>query len=85
MADATQTEKEPKTSPKNDRVRVQFDFSESSLDSLDKLRANFGAASRAEIVRRALMLLNDYVVEENRGSKLGFMKSDGTFAEIRFY
>ena len=39
------------------KTRVQFDFSSEKLAMLDKLKKKIGVASRAEVVCRALELL----------------------------
>lgn len=44
-------------------VRVQFDFRPEAVARLDHLVARLGAASRAEVVRRALALLDEATTE----------------------
>jgi hypothetical protein len=39
------------------KTRVQFDFTDASLEHLDDLKTKIGATSRAETVRRAMRLL----------------------------
>jgi metal-responsive CopG/Arc/MetJ family transcriptional regulator len=43
------------------KTRVQFDFTSEQLAMLDKLKKKMGASSRAEVVRRALKLLESAI------------------------
>jgi len=43
------------------KTRVQFDFTSEQLAMLDKLKKKRGASSRAEVVRRALKLLESAI------------------------
>ena len=49
--------------------RVQFDFTEPAVRQLDELVAETGAASRAEVVRRALGLLKAALDTQKEGGK----------------
>lgn len=77
--------KKQNTQKSTEKIRVQFDFSPDSFENLENLVKVFGASSKAEVIRRALTLLTDALEEEDKGGKLGFRKSDGTFEAIRFY
>ena len=47
-----------------DFKRVQFDFSPTVMDRLDYLIKRFEAGSRAEIIRRALMIM-EHIADED--------------------
>lgn len=67
------------------KQRLQFDFSQDAVEQLDELVGRVQASSRAEVIRRALMLL-DFVVEaqEERGSVLVERTKDGKENAVRF-
>jgi metal-responsive CopG/Arc/MetJ family transcriptional regulator len=48
--------------PKN---RLQFDFTDEALEQLDELKSATGAANRAEVIRRALQMLQ-WTIEQVR-------------------
>jgi hypothetical protein len=59
-----------------DYKRLQFDFSENSVKSLDNL-ANFTeASSRAEVVRNALRLYEYALLMQSKGYELTLQKDD---------
>ena len=43
--------------------RLQFDFTDEALEELDELKGATGAANRAEVIRRALQMLQ-WTVEQ---------------------
>jgi hypothetical protein len=53
---------EAETMAKN---RLQFDFTDEALQELDELKSATGAASRAEVIRRALQMLQ-WTIEQVR-------------------
>ena len=55
---------------KPDKQRVQFDFLPEALDRLDALVNETGAASRAEVVRRALVLYDRMLEAEKEGNEI---------------
>ena len=61
----------------SDKNRVQFDFTKEALDHLDALRVKLDAASRAEVIRRALRLLDYAIVQKEQGFKLVIREPDG--------
>lgn len=63
----------------DDKNRVQFDFSKEGLAALDELQKKMDAGSRAEVVRRALSLL-DYAVK-CRG-QVYIHREDGTHERL---
>lgn len=62
----------------SDKHRLEFDFSAAGLKKLDALKTRLDAGSRAEVVRRALALL-DYVVELD----VYVQKPDGTSERLQ--
>jgi len=60
-----------------DRVRVQFDFSKQSLERLDEIVKEVNAATRAEVIRRALTLYTEVLSADQRGAKICFQEKDG--------
>jgi hypothetical protein len=64
------------------KVRVQFDFSKESLDKLDEIVASLNVSTRAEVIRRALVLYTEVINAERRGAKLLFRESDGTLVQL---
>jgi len=65
-----------------DKARVQFDFSKDSLAKLDEIVAAVSASTRAEVIRRALLLYTEVLDAEKRGAKLCFREPDGTLVQI---
>lgn len=63
--------------PTNQRRRVQFDFSKQSLERLDEMVKEVNAATRAEVIRRALTLYTEVLAAEQRGAKVFFHEKDG--------
>lgn len=66
----------------SDKARVQFDFSKESLAKLDELVKSTSAHTRAEVIRKALTLLNEVLDAEQRGAKLMLREPDGTLIQI---
>ena len=54
-----------------------FDFDKSVMKVIDKLKADLGAGSRAEVLRRAIALLNAADTARKEGVELVFKKKDG--------
>lgn len=46
------------------KKRLQFDFNPEMVDRLERIRVKMHAASNAEVIRRALILL-DFIVADN--------------------
>ena len=65
-----------------EKARVQFDFSRESLAKLDELVKTTRAHTRAEVIRKALTLLNEVLDAEQRGAKLMLKEPDGTLIQI---
>lgn len=57
--------------------RVQFDFSKQSLERLDEIVKEVNAATRAEVIRRALTLYTEVLAADQRGAKICFQEKDG--------
>lgn len=70
-----------KTPPK-DTVRVQFDFSKQSLDKLDEIVKQVNAATRAEVIRRALTLYTEILEAKQRGAEIHFRETDGSHVKL---
>lgn len=63
--------------------RLQFDFSESATKRLDELVDKFQASSRAEVVRKALVLLEHVAKAQADGAEI-IIRLDGKEREILF-
>lgn len=64
------------------KVRVQLDFEPSAAQRLDEQVKELGAASRAEVVRRALCLLDR--VNQHKGTVI-LRQKDGHEVELMFF
>jgi metal-responsive CopG/Arc/MetJ family transcriptional regulator len=62
--------------------RVQFDFQPEAIDRLDDLVVETGAASRAEVVRRALALFDRVLEGERDGMKLLLRAPNGAEQQV---
>ena len=65
------------------KVRLQFDFTSEAVDGLDEIKERLGAGSRAEVIRRALRLLDYATNDDNKGRTLVLRDADGN-AETLF-
>jgi Arc/MetJ-type ribon-helix-helix transcriptional regulator len=66
------------------KTRLQFDFSDESLGQLDELKGATGAASRAEVIRQALRLLQ-WTIEQTQDEKATVLvEKDGRQREVIF-
>ena len=65
------------------KIRVQFDFTDTALRQLDELVAEAGAASRAEVVRRALALFKDALDIQKDGGSVFLKTQHGDIKEAR--
>jgi len=68
--------------PVEEKARVQFDFSRTSLEKLDEMVASTKASTRAELIRRALTLYTEVLEADKRGAKIFFREADGTMIQI---
>lgn len=64
------------------KARIQFDFSKESLAKLDELMKSTSAHSRAEVIRKALTLLNVVLDAERRGGQLMLKEPNGEIVRI---
>ena len=65
------------TETETNRRRLQFDFSQDATERLDDMVELTGASSRAEVVRRALSLLDHVLASELKGGALMMEWPDG--------
>lgn len=68
----------------SEKVRIPFDFVPRAAEDLDRLVAELGAASRAEVVRRALALFDRSLTCAKSGGKVIFKDADGKETELLF-
>ena len=54
----------------------------SARDNLERLREATESDSLADVVRKALTLLDRVVAEQSKGSRLAFKSPDGTVTEV---
>lgn len=76
-------EQDEKSTPA--KVRLNFDFSEESLNKLDEIANTIGAPTRAEVIRRALKLFAKVIEFEKNGATLVVEKPGERPREISFY
>lgn len=74
------TQKE--STPASTKMRVQFDFSRESLAKLDELVSAVNATTRAELIRRALVLFSTIIDAEAQGGKIYIREPDGELVRI---
>ncbi|HWR97290.1 MAG TPA: ribbon-helix-helix protein, CopG family [Candidatus Methanoperedens sp.] len=60
-----------------DKVRLQFDFSQEAVDKLDELKDRLGASSRAEVIRRALALMDRVSTSSQAGAEITIKSPKG--------
>jgi Arc/MetJ-type ribon-helix-helix transcriptional regulator len=70
------------TKNKKTMKRIQFDFSPAAVDKLDEMVRVTGAASRAEVVRRALSLYENMLFRQEENTEVFLKKPDGTMVQI---
>lgn len=66
----------------SEKKRIQLDFTEDAAARLDELVRITGAASRAELMRRALALLDRALYTQQHGGMLLLRGEDGREREI---
>ncbi len=62
--------------------KVQFNFSQTAIDSLDHLKEDVGASSRVELVRSAVNLMQWIVNEIKEGNTICLKTRDGEIQKI---
>ena len=75
-------ERDDKSTPA--KVRLNFDFSQESLEKLDEIANAIGAPTRAEVIRRALKLFSKVVEFEKTGATLVVEKPGERPRELTF-
>lgn len=60
----------------------RLEFAEESLGELDEMAKRLNAASRAEVLRRAVALFKTVLEAERRGAKIFIREPDGTQIQI---
>lgn len=58
-------------------IRITADFSEDAYGVLTLLKTTLGVSSKADVLRKALGLLNYMVQQQHEGWKLQLVKDDG--------
>jgi len=59
------------------KTRIQFDFDDEGLELLEDLKSRLAASSRAEVVRRALLLM-----DRVQSGQLKVIDKDGISREV---
>jgi Arc/MetJ-type ribon-helix-helix transcriptional regulator len=67
------------------KKRLQFDFSVEAVERLDNLVSVTDAASRAEVVRRAITLLGHVLTAQNNGSTVIVRRPDGREYQLMIF
>lgn len=67
------------------RKRLQFEFTDEAYNDLEKLVEMTSAATKAEVMRRALKLFADIVEAEHAGHRVYIELEDGVREVIRLY
>jgi hypothetical protein len=65
-----------------EKKRLQFDFTESAVKSLDIIVERTGAATRAEVIRRALAVFDIITHDLSSGSRLILRDKAGNEREL---
>lgn len=60
-----------------EKVRVQFDFTQDSLDKLDHIKDVTNESTRAAVIRQALKLYAKVLDAQQRGARVIFEEKDG--------
>lgn len=79
---AADCSRKKKQSAKPDEVRVQLILSSKSVDRLDKLKESLDAASRAEVLRMSLGLLEKVMSEIDENRKIIVIDKSGNQKEL---
>ena len=74
----------PPTTPAAATRRIQFEFSPDAVERLDKLKAQCGATSYAELVRNALRVFEWVHNMEKDGNEIGVVKDDKLLKTVTF-
>jgi hypothetical protein len=64
--------------------RLQFDFSDEALDQLDQLKDAVGVATRADLIRHALRILQWTVLETRDNDATILLEKNGKLREVVF-
>jgi hypothetical protein len=64
------------------KARIQLDFAPDALNRLERLQHKLEAASRAEVIRRALGLLEWVINHEEEGERLLLERKDGMIVPV---
>ncbi|HMV69519.1 MAG TPA: hypothetical protein PKA64_21935, partial [Myxococcota bacterium] len=75
MPDASHAE--DTVEPQPDRALLELDLSRRATDRIDQLIPRLRAASRADVIRRALQLLDYLVDQEDQGATITVTSRDG--------
>lgn len=54
----------------SEKIRLQFDFNQEAVEKLDELKERLGASSRAEVIRRALALMDRVSTSSQAGAEI---------------
>lgn len=66
------------------KKRLQFDFTAGMVEVIDTLQADMGAVSRAEVVRRSVMIAREILRAEKSGAKILIVEPDEMPTRIMF-
>jgi hypothetical protein len=72
------------TTEKENKYRVQLDFSEEAFNELNDLQKKLNATSRAEVVRNALGVLRWVTNHLSAGNKIVVEKKNGEKSDVEF-
>jgi hypothetical protein len=71
----------PKAKVQPGKKRLQYDFNEVTLQAINRVQARIGAGSGAEVVRRAIHIMDLCTDPENR---VCLEKPSGNLVEMKF-
>jgi hypothetical protein len=69
-------------SEKSETVQTTFKFSKQTLNVINQLKKDFGASSKAEVIRKALALLELARQAKEKGGEMAVVDGDGTQHKI---
>ena len=73
---------EEKDNSREGAVQTTFKFNRQTLDVIEQLKKEFGATSKAEVIRKALALLELARQAKQKGGSVGIINEDGTHHKI---
>lgn len=68
---------------KANKVRLNLEFNPLAVENLERMIDQSHSASRTEVIRKALRLLDEVLEHKQNGGKLVFQHADGSQETVR--